>query len=167
MCMGARMTLPDWLPPMLDLNGDWNTVVHELYAVFTRDFTRGALNVAGEPVWYDRKMVDGYEACFWHLITRNNQQTGDRQPDFRRAERLPWCAAILRNANDPAVMFWRYREGSGSIRTYAWLEEGDYVVVLERKPMKIGPVAFMITAYHIDGASRRRNLRRRYEQREP
>lgn len=161
------MTLPDWLPPMLDLHGDWDNMLHELYAVFTHDFKGGPLLLDNEPVWYDRKLVDGFEACFWHLITRDNQRAGTRQPDFRRAERLPWCAAILRHVNDPAVTFWRYREGSGVIRTYAWLAEGDYVVVLERKRKRIGQVAFLITAYHIDGASRRRNLRRRYEQREP
>ncbi|GAB4175165.1 MAG: hypothetical protein Fur005_37090 [Roseiflexaceae bacterium] len=160
------MTLPDWLPPMLDLDSDWDACLPQLYAVFERDFKRGNLKLAGDPVWYDRRIIDGYEACFWHLITREHQKTHSRGPDFRRAERLPWCAVILHHAHDPAVKFWRYKEGSGVIRTYAWLEEGDYVVVLEPKQKQIGLVAFMITAYHVDGSSRRRNLQQRYEKRE-
>jgi len=161
------MTLPDWLPPMLDLTGDWDDCLEQLYAVFARDFKSGTLRFAGTPVWHDRTLVDGYEACFWHLVTRDDKRAGERHPDLLRAERLPWCAAILTHAHHPAVTFWRYREGDGRVRSYAWLESGDYVVVLEAKQKRIGLVAYMITAYHIDGSSRRRNLQRRYENREP
>lgn len=163
------MTLPDWLPPMLDLNGNWADVLQELYSVFSRDFKRGPLMLGSEPVWHDNRILPGdvYEECFWHLVTRKDRQHGDRLPDFRRAERLPWCAPILQNHQDPAVVFWHYREGDGRIRTYAWLERGDYVVILERKLKRIGAVAFLITAYHIDGESMRRNLRRRHQNREP
>lgn len=162
------MTLPDWLPPMLDLHGEWDAMLHTLYRVFTRDFKTGALHLGQDRVRYDGRVLAGetYEECFWHLVTRKDQSSGERLPDFRRAERLPWCAPILRNVNDPAVTFWHYREGDGRIRTYAWLVSGDYVVILERKPQRIGQVAFLITAYHIDGPSQRRNLQRRYEKRE-
>lgn len=163
------MTLPDWLPPMLDLNGDWNDMLHDLYAVFTRDFKAGSLLLGTDRVWHDRRIVPGerYEECFWHLVTRKDASSGDRLPDFRRAERLPWCGPILQHVDDPAVKFWNYREGDGRLRTYAWLEPGDYVVILERKEKKVGMVAFLITAYHLDGESTRRNMRKRYERREP
>ena len=163
------MTLPDWLPPMLTLDDTEEAMVAELYAVFQRDFKSGPLLFCGEEVWFDRNVPAGqrHEAGFLHIVTRENQRTRERELDLLRAERLPWCAAILRNATDPAVTLWVYREGNGRLRTYTWLEEGDYVVVLERKQKRIGQVAFMITAYHIDGASRQRSLRRRYEQREP
>jgi hypothetical protein len=162
------MTLPDWLPPRLDLNGDWNDILDDIYAIFTRDFKARPLFLGCEPVWHDRRILPGetFEECFWHLVTRKDKASGDRLPDFRRAERLPWCAPILRNVEDPAVKFWHYREGDGRLRTYAWLEAGDYVVILERKPKQIGQVAFLITAYHIDGDSTRRSMRKRYERRE-
>ncbi|WP_129628743.1 hypothetical protein [Candidatus Oscillochloris fontis] len=162
------MTLPDWLPPMLDLSGDWNDILHQLYTVFTRDFKTGSLFLAGEPIWHDRRILPGeaYEESFWHLVTRKDNKSGDRLPDFRRAERLPWCAPILRNINDPAIKFWHYREGNQRLRMYAWLEAGDYVVILEHKPKRIGQVAFLITAYHLDGESMRRSMRKRYERRE-
>lgn len=122
-----------------------------------------------EQVWYDRLVLLGerYEECFWHLVTRKDQGSGERLPDFRRAERLPWCIPILHNIQDPAVKSWRYREGNGRMRTYAWLEAGDYVVILEPKMKRIGVVAFLITAYHLDGESMRRSMRKRYERREP
>ena len=43
-----------------------------------------------------------------------------------------------------------------------WLEEADYVVILQRR----GRAYFLITAYHVDGDSTRRRLKAKYEGRE-
>lgn len=74
---------------------------------------------------------------------------------------------IINNADDPAVTLWRYREDNGKIRTYAWLEAWDYVVVLEKRSQRIGEVAFLVTGYHLDGDQSRRRMRQRYAKREP
>lgn len=162
------MTLPEWLPPTLDLNGDWSDALHTLYQVFTRDFKSGTLWLGEERIWYDQRILpnEHHEECFWHLVTRKDCTSGERLPDFRRAERLPWCVPILRHIADPAVKFWQHREGDGRMRTYAWLEAGDYVVILERKARRVGTVAFLLTAYHLDGPSMRRSMQKRYERRE-
>lgn len=56
--------------------------------------------------------------AFWHLITRTDDLTGERLFDPRRAERLIWCATIIRNSMDPAVKQRMYSEGTGKIRRY-------------------------------------------------
>jgi hypothetical protein len=60
-----------------------------------------------------------------------------------------------------------------------WLEAWDYVVVLEKRVLRIeevvvlekrlpriGEVAFLVSAYHVDGDSVRRSLRTKYAKRE-
>lgn len=92
-------------------------------------------------------------------------QTKERLFDPRRGERLPWCGPTISNAADGAVKVWDYMEASGGLRTYVWLEGWDYVIVLEKRQMRVGEVVFLITAFYVDGDSRRRSLRGKYERR--
>ena len=168
---------PSWLPPMICMDGVWKDVLAILYEVFDRDFKQGKLSFAGRPVWWDRTVRPGdqYEEGFWHLITREDTVTEDRLPDFRRAKRLPWCVPTIRHHTDAAVLVWDYKEAGGKINTeeggkintYVWLEQMDYVIILRKRQQRIGEVAFLITAYHVDGPSRRRTLRRKHERRCP
>ena len=160
--------MPAWLPPLMPVGGNWNDLVASLHDVFERDFTQGKPRVAAEPVWWDRRILPGeqFEEGFWHLITKEDPEYG-RLPDFRRAERLAWCAAILANWNDPAVTSWEYMEGNNQRRRYLWVRDHDYVVVLQ--PRRVGGknILILITAYHIDGESGRRSLRRKFDKRVP
>lgn len=159
---------PAWLPPMISVEGDWRDIVIRLYQAFERDFKKGQPSFEGRPVWWNRRILSGetYEEGFWHLITRDDRTTGERLPDFRRAERLPWCTPTIRNDQDPGVKVWDYEEGSGKIRTYLWLESLDYVVILEKQRKgKKREAAFLVTAFHLDGESTRRSMRRKYERR--
>ena len=52
------------------------------------------------------------------------------------------------------------------MRTYVWLEDWDYVVILEKRKHRIGKIAFLITAFHVEGKSRRINLERKYLKKE-
>jgi hypothetical protein len=162
-------TMPDWLPAILSVNGEWGDVLRRLYQVFESDFQRSGCLFQKRPVWWNRKVEKGdcYEEGFWHLITRDDHQTHERLLDPRRAERLPWCAPTLRNSDDLQVRVWDYVEGSSTIRTYVWLENWDYVIVLEKKQQRIGEVAFLVAAYHLDGESQSRRLRKKYAKRIP
>ncbi|MGA3023809.1 MAG: hypothetical protein ABSF98_03460 [Bryobacteraceae bacterium] len=159
--------MPDWLPEFCATDGEWSAVAADLYNAFVRDIVTDPPRIEGCPVWWRRRMVDGHEETFWHLVTRDDAEVGERLFDPRRAERLRWCGAILRHCDDPAVTRWRYREQRGQIRLYLWLHDHDYVVVLEEREVRGGKVYFLISAHHLDGESRRRNLRRKYEKREP
>ena len=160
------MSTPCWLPEMLNVNGEPDKVFAMLYGIFDADLRCGDRRFQTMPVWFDRRVIDPpYEEGFWHLITRKNYGTGDRLLEFRRAERLPWCGPIITNCGDACVKVWDYEEDDGRIRTYLWLEPFDYVVILEKKEKRMGPVAFLVTAFYVDGKRKREDLDRKQRKR--
>jgi len=158
---------PQWLPEIISMNGNWDEVVQKLYRIFEHDFKKGKLLFNSLPVICSKKIIPGekYEDIFWHIITKKDKSNGSRLTDFRRAEKLPWCSAIIRNSSDKEVTVWDYIEGSGDIHTYLWLEKFDYVVVLVKRKVGKRHVCFLVTAYHIEGDSGRRSLRKKYAKR--
>jgi hypothetical protein len=155
---------PSWLPPMVSVSGEWNKIIIILYKIFQKDFQYGKLYFRCYIVIWDKHILPGnlYEEGFWHLITKEDIKARVRFPDFRRAERLPWCAPIIRNSEDPVVKTWDSKE-RGKIRTYLWLGKMDYVVVLEKRKNK--KKAVLVTAYYVEGESTRRRLMQKYNSR--
>lgn len=158
---------PTWLPECVSTDGEWDHVLGRLYGVFRQDFVVGKPRFMSREVWWERRVEQGdrYEEGFWHLVTRIDRERGERLLDPRRAERLPWCAPAITNANDNSVTVWDYREAKGNIRTYLWLQNGDYVVVLEKKTIRRGEIAFLVTAFYVDGPGRRRALEHKHKKR--
>ena len=170
--------LPHWLPEIICVDGNFDDVVRRLYNIFHRDFVENKPVLADMEVWHNRKVKPGetYEESFWHLIERDHNKQGSRSFDPRRAERLPWCAATLNNSQQPQVNYWICDE-QGKQTCYVWLEDYDYVIILEKRtlpPKSVNgiakpsrTIAFLKTAYHVDGESTRRYLRKKYRQRVP
>jgi hypothetical protein len=158
---------PKWLPEIVSVNGEWKAVLKRLYAIFDVDFKQTRREFEGRHVWWDRTVLPGerYEEGFWHLITRADKAAGERFLDPRRAERLPWCGPTVSHSSDVSIKVWDYKEGSGRVRTYVWLENWDYVIILEKRRQRVGEIAFLITAYHVDGESQRRNLNSKFSNR--
>lgn len=160
------MSAPAWLPPTANVNGEPHKVFARLYEIFDTDFRVANLHFKSMPLWWDRRVLDPpYEEGFWHLITRKDHTSGDRLLDFRRAERLPWCGPTISNCADSCVKVWRYEEGDRRIRTYVWLEASDYVVILEQKLRGPRVIAYLVTAFHVDGSRKRADLDRKYRNR--
>lgn len=159
------MEKPHWLPSIVTVDGEWKDVLSMLYGIFDRDIKQAKRFIQGKPVWWDRRILEGeqYEEGFWHLISKDDQKTKDRLFDPRRAERLPWCGPTISNADDSAVKVWDFKEASGRLRTYVWLEDWDYVLILEKRSQKTGEIAFLITAFYVDGDSKKRDLRKKLE----
>jgi len=157
---------PDWLPAMLELAGTWNTILKLLYSVFEEDFKNHKTKFRHAPVMWDTRVLQGNdcEECFLHLTTREVPEHG-RVPDFPRCKRLPWCRPTIEHADIEDVKTWDYREAKRTVRTYLWLQDLDYCVVLERKAHDNRERFFLVTAFHVDGPSRRRNLGKKYAQR--
>ncbi|HPO13881.1 MAG TPA: hypothetical protein PLI09_10585 [Candidatus Hydrogenedentes bacterium] len=158
---------PLWLPEILSVDGEWEDILPNLYFVFEKDFPRGHPMYDNRPVWWNRTIRPGekYEEGFWHLITRSDKQTCSRLLDPRRAERLPWCAPTILHSDATEIQIWDYSESSGRIRTYLWLQDYDYLVVLEKRHQRGRAIAFLITAYYVDGERTRENLRRKFQKR--
>lgn len=169
---------PDWLPDLIPFNGDWDGYVRRLYSIFEAELKNSSIQYAGKRVWIDaRKDSDdayGFEEGFWHLTTKDEiiydrvrrTKRKERVPDFRRAERLTWCRAVIINSSDPRVLCWQYEEEFGQIREYLWLKDHDYVVILRPwETRKFGTVWMITTAYHLDYSNSKENMQLRYESR--
>ncbi len=163
-------TLPDWLPELIDTNGSWDEILGRLYAVFEHDFKNGRPRYNGLPVWWDRRCLDSdpHEEGFWHLVTRDDKQSGDRLLDSPRAQRLGWCRAVIDNSDEADVLVFDYEEGNGRVRTYLWGHQFDYVVILEKVIRRGRDIAYsLVTAFNLDGPSSRRRLQKKYDNRRP
>ena len=169
--------VPAWLPPFLPFDGDWPVFVRALYIVFEKDFKRRWPRFRTCPVWHDRRVFDdGREEGFWHLITRDqmvyNPQTRrnekQRLPELDRAGRLPWAKPIIENETAAEMLAWDFDETTKrgiAVRTYVWLKDHDYVVVLERLQKSKGDVFMPITSFYLKFEGKRRDLQSRYERR--
>lgn len=155
---------PAWLPDLISVDGDPFQVIQRLYMIFEKDFKINLPLFRSQEVWYNRKVEAGqiYEEGFWHLITRLDYSTQIRLLDPWRAEKLPWCAPSITHSDDPILIVWDYKEGNKKVRTYLWLKEFDYVIILEKKKMKKFDIFFLVTAYHIDGERSKRNLQKKF-----
>lgn len=159
---------PDWIPDTLAINPEWDQACSDLYSIFRNDFIDSAPQLRGHPVWIAKEVDEnGYEEIFWHLITKEDRTSGDRLMDYPRAKKLSWCAPTILNSHQPEVTIWSYMEARRTVRVYLWLQECDYVVILEPSVKTGGTIFYLVTAYDTAGGSTHRNLRRKLENRLP
>lgn len=157
---------PTWLPEIISINGEWDTALDNLYTIFKTDFVQGQPTLNGIPIWWDNRKTDGkYEEGFWHLITKEDFSSKERLFDSRRAERLCWCVPTILNSKDNAVKIWDYEEAPRRVRTYVWLEQLDYLIILEKRKNRNVTVLFLVTAYYVEGESTKKKLEEKYSKR--
>lgn len=155
-------TLPDWLPDTFPGNS-WNESTYELlYKIFQNDFVENKLSYRSYSVWFFAEKEDGKEVVFWHLTSQNDKTTGERLPDLRRSERLPWARPMLDNPDKPEVLDWDYEEGDGTIKTYVWLKDYNYLIIM--KKYRDG-ARRLITSFWIEYQNFRNKLDKKYKQR--
>jgi hypothetical protein len=130
--MNESPKMPSWLPEMFQVD-PWTEKSFDLmYDIFKQSFISSKACYRGYVVWFFPEKEDGRETIFWHLTTREDKESGERLPDFRRCERLPWARPMVDNTNDPAVLAWDYEEGTGDIKTYIWLKDFDYLIIMKK-----------------------------------
>lgn len=159
-----RMTiLPRWLPETLDLS-TWTEQTYDmLYEIFKKDFILSRPVYNGQSVWYFPQREDGKELIFWHLTSRKEEYAGgERVPDLRRSERLPWVKPTIDNSREPESWVWDYKEGDGSIKTYVWLRNFSYVVIMKKYNNDSRRI---ITSYYLDYSHEERKMIKKYEHR--
>lgn len=158
-----------WLPREEKTDGDWlNEVEPRLYSVFEQDFKREPVFLGEMIVHYDRRILSDYkyEEGFYHIISRKNSISGEREPEFSRARKIRWCRSLIDNSTSDEVLCWNYRDDRGRLRRYLWLRECDYVAIFELRPGRKTTIANLVTAYCVDGPRTRTQLEQRYNQRE-
>lgn len=160
-------SLPDWVPGMVPVD-PWRSNTYDiLYEVFTRDLLNRRLTYLGFHVWfYPHSDEDGRKEIFWHLTTRTDRREAPpvRFPDLRRSERLSWVRSLIERCRCPVgdVLDWDHLEGDGAIKTYVWLQNHDFVVIMK----KLGDgQRRLITSYHLDGESQRVKMLKKWNRR--
>ncbi len=152
--------LPNWLPELIlfeDYNGNWQRYEDAVYSRFYSGFIASKPTLHGIPVYIKRSLSKGKERGFWHCIQEGPVEE-KRTPDLRRCERIRWIRAIIEHAHDPEVKTWQ-NERKGKTRQLLWLEESEFLVVLEQRPH----AWVLYTAYPVTEEHRKRKLRREYE----
>lgn len=156
---------PSFLPPLLNLDGEWNSILLRLYLVFEKDFKESQTYHRGIRILYNAAIKPdglGKEEGFWHVVSRLDVNSGVRFIDYPRAKRLPWAKPLMESPDSPEIKVWRYREGTADkgLRTYIWLEKYKYAIVLQRGK----DVFYWVTAFYVD-MWRQKDLKKKYEKR--
>jgi hypothetical protein len=157
------MSIPAWLPPTInvDFHSDveWNRLILRLYQLFKHDFIDNKPHLQSIIISFDERKIDSpFEEGFWHVIQRGKDY---RTFDKQRSKRLPWCKPIIENVSDREVLCWNYLEDNNRIRTYLWLKDYDYIVILEKRKYSY----ILITAFWVDGPGSVRNYEGKYAKR--
>lgn len=154
---------PDFLPAPLAIDGIWEERLAELYETFKEDFVNTTCCYGDRTIKFNRgNTINEKEDGFWHLISYEDKTMG-RIPDFKRAKRLSWIKPIIENHGHSEIKEFDYLEATGNTRKYLWLENHDFVVILEEYRNRQS--FFLVTAFHISGPYKRRDLEKKYEKR--
>lgn len=155
------MSVPAWLPPLVrfeDYYGDWPSYLDSVYAVFRQDFLGRRPTFFGKRMGLKRMpLTDGKEATFWHFIQEGESEE-ERIPDLRRCERIRWIRPVIEHADCDCVKVWA-KPHKGTTRVMLWLEEQEYLVVLDDRDEYVLPW----TAYTVTEDYRKRKLQKEYE----
>jgi len=156
---------PSFLPPLLDLDGAWDGILSRLYGVFEKDFKESQTYHRGVKVIYNGMIKadgSGKEEGFWHVVSRLDYNTGERLIDYPRAKRLPWAKPLMESPENPEIKVWQYQEGAADkgLRTYIWLEDYNYALILQKKKK----VFYWVTAFYVE-SWKEKELKRKYENR--
>jgi hypothetical protein len=160
------MTAHPWLPPMFSVSPWTEQTFEELYAVFRRDLLLARVTYRGFNVWFYCERDRGKEEIFWHLTHREDksQDPPVRLPDLRRCERLPWVRPMIVRCPDTASQLfdWDHKEGNGDIKTYIWLKDLDFVVIMK----KLGDgQRRLITSFYLDYEHQRQKMQKKWTKR--
>ncbi|HUW18622.1 MAG TPA: hypothetical protein VMW16_04905 [Sedimentisphaerales bacterium] len=142
---------PDFLPPMINLDGSYEEIIERLYNVFRKDFIESKALHLKRRVAFNaviNEFSQGKVEGFWHVVTRQNGSKTSRLIDYRRAERLPWAKPLMELPEHSEVISFWYYEGSDrmGIRHYIWFKQGHYAVILKKRKYDY----YWITAFYVE-----------------
>jgi len=154
----------DWLPALIDCNGEWERTLERVHAQYQADFLERGLRFRGAPVHLrSGPRTGGKDACFWHLISEGETEE-ERTPDFRRCERMGWVRALIERAeNHQDISIWEQAR-KGRTNVVIALPDFSYMVVLAKRTPKAGnPYFVLLTAHYVEYEHRREKLRKEYK----
>lgn len=152
-----NLSFPD-LMLFEDYKGVFQAYFDAVYSVFQRDFITTKPDYRGLKVSVRKyPEVDGMHRTFYH-ITHEGQDEKNRQPDFRRMERICFPRFVIENFEHDDILIWKNSRGKDE-RIVLFNEIENYVVVLtDRKDYYL-----FVTAYCIDKEHRKKKLLKEYQ----
>lgn len=136
---------PPWLPDRVfqhDFHG-FETYLQTVYEIFRRDFIFSRPEFRGRPVAHDKRLDDGKEVAFWHIVSEWDYAAEERLPQPGRCEPIAWVRAVIENEADAAVHVFPDNDD-----TLLWLRDERYLVVLRERFR----VSYLVSAYPISRA---------------
>lgn len=146
-----------WLPPLNSYDFEQSYPLYEaaLYKKYKEDFidSHPTFNSKIVKVRFHPK-VGEYEESFIHFTCKNYENVENREPDFKRCERLHWirkvienylCKSSCSNSDCDGIKIWEepYKMYS---RVHFLFEEERYLVIIEKRE----DYNLLITAYYIE-----------------
>lgn len=159
-----------WLPSLEPYNkygSDWTAYENALYKIFSDDFIQDKPYFYDMPVNIRKHPIEfGKEEAFFHVTCSHGKDYKDREPDFRRCERIRWVRAFIDNYDcDPdlcencdGIKLWK-QDYHGKNRFFFLFEEERYVVIIEERD----EYYLLITAYYVDYDHSLRKLLKEYD----
>lgn len=131
-----------------DHEGNFSLYFKAVYLVFKNDF------IDRQPVFQGTRvsaqkfpLVDGIHKTFYH-ITHEGEDEQNREPDFRRMERIRYPKFSIENCPHDQLLIWKNKRGRDT-RILIFNEEEEYLTVLtERKGFYLFWTAYTVTQNH-------------------
>ena len=160
-----------WLPPInpYDFELDYKVYEASLYQKYKADF------ISTHPLFEGKivkvrflPIIDGYEESFIHFTCKNYENVDNREPDFKRCERLHWirkvienylCKGICSETDCEGIKIWE-EPWKMYKRVHFLFEEERYLVIIEKREK----YNLLITAYYLEYDNALEKQLKRYEQ---
>ncbi len=124
-------------------------IYEELYSIFHDHFIKSRVYLAKSiyvnPGYHGKK--NGKENIFWHIVTRTNNKTKEREFDTQRASRIHWIKPIIENYNNHEIKLF-YADYNKKIRLFLWAEDYDFVVILQKLGNNYS--SYLVTSFYIE-----------------
>ena len=164
---------PHWLPatvPWRQNDGEtWEKYEQRLFHVFQQEFS-SEFSYGEKPVRYKRfPYTKIYPEAFIHLITCNQDDSGERLPDLQRSKRIGWPRPAIEHHTFCEVCGytectrpWVWKgNGKDKSKVKIYLPNQQYLVVLgERKDYWV-----LVTAYYVSRSHTLNKLKNEYHSR--
>jgi hypothetical protein len=153
----ATLTFPTLLF-LNDYNGNFSDYFNAVYKVFENDFIKSQPKynqlVVSAPKY---PLHDGIHRTFYH-ITHEGDDEQNREPDFRRMERIRFPRFIIDNCPHNQLLVWEKEIGRDT-RIHILNETEQYLVVLTRRDSYL----LLWTAFFIEHKHTLNKKRKEYE----
>lgn len=153
---------PSWLPDLLKLMPWKNDTFEILYKLFQIDFIKLRPIYRGKKISVPLEKENDKERIFWHLVSKEDKQSGHRLPDTSRSARLPWIKPTIEHVDEPEIIDWDNEDNKKRTITYVWLKNYDFIVIMKKLKNE---KRLLLTAYCIEFNHTRRRFEKSYENR--